>query len=104
MAGKALVLDPRDNVATAVTDLPKGHQMNVAGYSVVLQEPIPFGHKLALKAIPRGGNVVKYGEIMGVASRDIEPGEHVHIHNVESTRGRGDLARPQGDGGCSGCN
>jgi altronate dehydratase small subunit len=58
--------------------------------AVVLGHDIPFGHKFALRPIPMGGSVIKYGEIIGVASQSIAPGDHVHVHNVDGTRGRGD--------------
>lgn len=89
-------IDPRDNVAVALADLPAGSTVQVADETVTVQDAIPFGHKLALARIPPGAPVIKYGEQIGLASRPIVPGEHVHVHNVESTRGRGDLAgRPE---------
>jgi altronate dehydratase small subunit len=93
------VLNPRDNVATALVDLEPGTVVEVpregGGGPVPLdvRAPIPFGHKLALVAIARGQPVVKYGEVIGLATQDIAPGQHVHTHNVESQRGRGDLER-----------
>lgn len=48
---------------------------------------------MAIKDIPKGGEIIKYGEIIGRATANIEPGEHVHVHNVESLRGRGDLEK-----------
>ncbi len=53
---------------------------------------IPFGFKMAVTGIARGAQVIKYGESIGIASRDISPGQLVHIHNIEGARGRGDLA------------
>lgn len=97
------VLHPKDNVATALTDLapgtfvalgaPHGGAPAAAGTpGVEVRTPIPFGHKIALQAIAAGQPVTKYGEAIGLATVDIVPGEHVHTHNVESQRGRGDLA------------
>jgi altronate dehydratase small subunit len=89
-----IVVDPRDNVATALEPLADGTTVEVqTGEKTVratLKQAIPFGHKLALTAIPRGGAVIKYGETIGLATSDISPGEHVHVHNVEGQRGRGD--------------
>ena len=59
--------------------------------SVVLSQSIPSGHKLALKDIERGERIIKYGETIGQAVVRINRGEHVHIHNVEGLRGRGDI-------------
>jgi len=47
---------------------------------------IPSGHKLAVKQIRKGDQVLKYGQVIGNASQDIMPGDHVHIHNVMSNR------------------
>lgn len=51
-------------------------------------EDIPKGHKIALKDIKMGEFIYKYGETIGIATKDIKRGEHVHIHNVESIKGR----------------
>ena len=91
----AVVLHKGDNVATALMNLCRGCEVVVwrggEEVRVVLLDDIPFGHKFALEDIPQGGYVVKYGEIIGRAIRPIKRGEHVHVHNVESLRGRGDL-------------
>ncbi len=93
------LLHPDDNVATALTPLEPGTIVEAPdGRRVEVRSAIPFGHKLALVPIAKGAPVVKYGEVIGLASADIAPGEHVHVHNVESQRGRGDLAA----GGASG--
>lgn len=85
-----------DNVATCLKDMTAGQlaQTNLAGatHSVTLKNDIPFGHKLALCDIAKGDKVMKYAEVIGVASVAITAGEHVHIHNVESIRARGDLS------------
>lgn len=91
---KAVVMKVADNVATCLWDLAAGEDVFVAvegeRRSVTLKDNIPFGHKLALTDIEAGGRVVKYAEVIGVASRPIAAGEHVHVHNVESVRARGD--------------
>lgn len=97
------VLHAADNVATALVELSPGMAVEVRQdgepISVQVRTAIPFGHKLALVAIPRGHSVVKYGEVIGLATQEILPGEHVHVHNVESQRGRGDLAHPLDEAG-----
>lgn len=93
-------MDPSDNVATALADLAAGTRVQLPRQDgatgrpgeVVIRTPIPFGHKVALRAIRTGEAVRKYGEVIGLATTAIAPGEHVHVHNVESQRGRGDLA------------
>ena len=93
MAVNALVLNEKDNVATAVRPLESGAAVHIGRgetATVTLVQSIPFGHKLAVRDIRRGEPVIKYGEIVGRALADIGRGEHVHVHNVEGTRGRGD--------------
>jgi altronate dehydratase small subunit len=92
---RAIVVDEHDSVATALADLAAGEVLLVAiggqECRVDLTTPIAFGHKLALTAIAAGDPVVKYGEAIGRATRAIGAGDHVHLHNLESLRGRGDL-------------
>jgi altronate dehydratase small subunit len=93
---RAIVLHPTDTVATALADIAVGNHVALTGagknVSVVARQPVPFGHKIALRTIEHGEDVLKYGEVIGRATKRIERGAHVHIHNIESLRGRGDLA------------
>lgn len=89
-----LVISERDNVATALEPLEPGHPLDVRGATIVVRDPIPRGHKVALAAIAPGKPVLKYGSPIGLASAAIAPGCHVHTHNVSSSRGRGDLETP----------
>lgn len=95
-AARVLVVDPRDNVATCLAALKTGDvvALAVAGAarSVRLVSDVPFGHKFALGPIAVGGEVCKYGVVVAQATQAIAGGEHVHVHNVESRRGRGDRA------------
>jgi altronate dehydratase small subunit len=90
----ALVISARDNVATALQPLRPGQRVDINGSIIVVGEPIARGHKIALRPIPAGEPVVKYGSAIGTASNDIAAGAHVHTHNVASSRGRGDLDVP----------
>ena len=96
-AKRALIMHPEDNVATAVEEIRAGEDVAVpvAGTALTLQaaEPIPFGFKIALRDIPRGETIRKYGETIGKASAPIAKGTLVHVHNLEGTRARGDLER-----------
>jgi hypothetical protein len=88
----ALVISDRDNVATALEPLEPGRLLEINGRVVTVQEGIPSGHKVALLTIERGHPVIKYGSTIGTAISTISAGTHVHIHNVASGRGRGDVA------------
>ncbi len=90
---KFLVLHEKDNTVTALKDLVRGEEIVLdparESARISLSQDIPYAHKFARVFIPRGGNVIKYGEVIGVATEDIHPGDHVHVHNVESKRARG---------------
>ena len=87
-----IVISSADNVATALETIEAGQTIAAGGSTVVAAEPIPRGHKIALRAIAAGDRVMKYGSPIGTASSDIAAGAHVHTHNVASARGRGDRA------------
>ncbi|MBR3234683.1 MAG: UxaA family hydrolase [Atopobiaceae bacterium] len=95
----ALQAKPNDNVATIFADdITAGTEvvvLNAAGEErqMAVREAIPYGHKFALCDIAAGEQITKYGEEIGVASRDISTGAYVHVHNLDSMRGRGDLER-----------
>lgn len=91
----AITLAATDNVAVALRDLDGEVRVVAATQirSLRLISPISMGHKFAVCAIGCGKPVLKYGECIGVATVDIEQGEHVHVHNIKSMRGK-----PRGPG------
>lgn len=90
--GEAVVkVHPTDNVAVVLDPLAVGDAVTVDGTRIAARDAIPFGHKIALSTIDEGQSVIKYGEVIGIAGRNIAVGEHVHVHNFDSNRGRGDL-------------
>jgi altronate dehydratase small subunit len=90
----AIVLNRKDNVATALKDLRAGEEAVVgvldATERIPVTEDIPYGHKFAIRGIEMGEEILKYGEVIGRATRAILSGAHAHIQNIESLRGRGD--------------
>ena len=87
MKDNILVIHPRDNVAVALRTLAAGEQAagkGIAGFSAL--EEIPASHKIALRDIPAGEEIIKYGETVAVSTREIKKGEWVHTHNLESQR------------------
>jgi altronate dehydratase small subunit len=90
------VVEPSDNVATALREVSAGETVTVGvgdeERSVELVDDVEFGHKLAVEDIDAGGTIVKYGKSIGNATEAIPAGTWVHVHNVESNYGRGDLA------------
>jgi len=87
----ALVLNSDDNVATALTDITCDSVVAVStGDRIAVREDIPVGHKFSLRLIQAGEPVVKYGVPIGVATKMIEAGKWVHIHNVASRQTKED--------------
>jgi altronate dehydratase small subunit len=79
----------KDNVATAKLPIKAGTLLIFSKRKKIeVREEIPFGHKIALRKIPKGSPVIKYGERIGRAIRTIQPGELAHVHNVEGERGK----------------
>ncbi len=85
---KAIVINDRDNVATALESLKAGAEVSVEvkGHveKITLLSDIPMGHKFASADIEKGGSVIKYGESIGGSTAKIGRGEHVHVHNTVS--------------------
>ena len=77
-----LLLHPDDDVAVALTDLAPGDVAEVAGGRLPVRVPVAAGHKLAVRDLPAGTVVRKYGQVIGVAVSDVGRGEHVHVHNL----------------------
>jgi altronate dehydratase len=96
---RALIIHPQDNVANLIGPGQKGLPVECAiegqqaTLCITLLDDIPPNHKFAAADIRAGQPVIKYGLSIGRASRDIRQGECVHVHNIESNRGRGDLSR-----------
>lgn len=80
----AIRLSPRDNVAVLVGHVPAGAEVNVDGLVVVVDRDVGMGHKIAVHRIATGGKILKHGVPIGSATRDIDPGAHVHVHNMQS--------------------
>lgn len=95
-----VVMHEGDDVATALRDLQSGERVafNVSARTgtILVRQPIPFGHKMALRDLQAGETVHKYGAVIGRTTAPIAAGEHVHVHNLSGIRGRGDLAAPGG--------
>ena len=92
--GAALRLKDDDDVSVALRPLVPGHGLRFGGecaLALTVASEIPTGHKFATRPVAAGALIRKYGQVIGRATAPIGAGEHVHVHNVEGTRGRGDL-------------
>jgi predicted RecA/RadA family phage recombinase len=87
-----IVINEGDNVGLAIKDLKAGDTValkignNIR--SVTIKEDIKFMHKFAIADIKAGDKVMKYGQVIGGATKDIATGEHVHTHKLKSLRGQ----------------
>jgi altronate hydrolase len=73
-----------DNVAVAISTLGEGTTLPEEYANVVLTQEIPAGHKLALRDLAKGSDIVKYGFVIGQATADIAVGSHIHSHNLST--------------------
>src|SRR6186997_2394305 len=80
----AVHLRPQDNVAIAAQPIPAGVTLEDAGGTMTVASRVGLGHKVAIRPIKKGDAVYKYGQIIGFASKDIAPGDWVHVHNVSA--------------------
>ena len=89
---QAVVINPQDNVATVVDDFAAGTLIHFflggSEHSIQLLQDIPLGHKFAIGDILPSAEILKYGESIGLATTLILTGQHVHVHNMASQRGR----------------
>ena len=87
-AASAFQVHASDNVATLLGEAAAGAPLQIVGpapnSNLTACEKIELGHKVALMAIPKGALVVKFGIVIGIAMRPVEPGEWVHLHNCRS--------------------
>ena len=81
-AEQALLLHPTDDVIVAKTDLDAGVVVRASSVEVELRQGVKLGHKIARRAMKVGSPLRRYGQVIGFATTDIEPGDHVHLHNL----------------------
>ncbi len=95
----ALKVNDKDNVATIFANgITDGTEVEIRdkkgnAETVTVIGDVPYGHKIAVRDIKKGELINKYGEEIGIATKDIKKGEYVHVHNLDSMRGRGDWAK-----------
>jgi altronate hydrolase/galactarate dehydratase len=73
-------LHASDNVIIALADLAAGSTL--PDLPAPLANAVPRGHKIATTAIAPGQNVLRYGQIIGIATTAIAAGDHIHTHNL----------------------
>ncbi len=87
---RSIMINQLDNTGTCFARIEAGEKVSIVTPSgqviqeITSRQTIPFGHKIALAAIGKGEKVLKYGEVIGLATAPISIGDYVHVHNVES--------------------
>ena len=87
-----LMHEPEDDVGVAVADLAAGSDIGAVTLegapvgTVTLVADVPLGHKVAMRDIAKGKDVIEYGRVIGVATQDARKGAHVHVHNIATKR------------------
>ena len=92
MAHAILMHEPHDDVGVAVVDIKAGTDVGAVtlegqhvGTVMVIQD-VPLGHKVAMRDVAEGKDVIKYGRPIGRAVQAIARGAHVHTHNLKTKR------------------
>lgn len=83
-SNELIQIHAHDNVAVAITPLNKGDTVTLGDYHLTCQDQINTGHKIAIRSIEAGEDVIKYGFPIGHTTRKVEAGAHIHSHNVET--------------------
>ena len=92
MEHNLLIHRGEDHAGIAVTDIKAGEKIKglvlADGSRIELDalQDVPLAHKIAIKAVFPGENVILYGHAAGATTQPIRPGEHVHVHNMKSLR------------------
>ncbi len=81
---KTIQISPLDNVVVALHPIAKGEVIQAGELQVTALEDVPQGHKMSIKPIAQGENIVKYGFPIGHALADVQPGTWMHTHNVKT--------------------
>lgn len=96
-ANRVILLHAADTVAVARLPLDPGQAVLAAGREIAVRQPVPAGHKVAIRPAAPGDNVLRYGQVIGRASAPIRPGDHVHLHNLSFDEGSREYRFPEAE-------
>lgn len=92
LASDVIHLHPQDNLVVSARALRAGEEISAGGRTAQLDRDVKMGHKVAIEPIAKGQKVLKYGQVIGLATRDIAAGEHIHSHNLAQSEWERDPA------------
>ena len=81
---RVLLLHPQDNCLIACTPLATGTRLRLDRGEITLSQDVALGHKIARQALRSGEKVLRLGAVIGSVTREVSPGEHLHLHNLKS--------------------
>lgn len=84
MMEKLMRLHPLDTVVIIREPIERDEVVVIDGHPITFEQALRFGHKVAIRPIAKGEQIIKFGVPIGVATADIRLGEHVHLHNIKS--------------------
>ena len=84
---KIILIDEKDNVVVAKIKIQKGERILE---NIIIKNTVDIGFKIAINNLKKGEKIIKYGEVIGKATRNINKGELVHTHNVDGIRAQRD--------------
>lgn len=91
MVRKVIQIHYLDQVGVVTVNMEENEEFIIPSQGetrkITVLSDIPEGHKVAIELIKNGQKVMKYGQVIGIATQDILPGQHVHLHNLKSGRG-----------------
>ncbi len=82
---KYIIIDSKDNCGTALEKIPQAAIIDLSNKTIMINNVIPLGHKFAIMNIKKGDYIIKYGEVIGVSTKDIAQGDWIHTHNITSS-------------------
>jgi altronate dehydratase small subunit len=83
MNPNTIIIDQKDNVAVALKDIPQGGTICLPnGEEFQALSRIAFSHKVLLKDLSEGNDIIKYGETIAQVTQDVKKGEWIHVHNL----------------------
>ena len=82
---KYIIIDSKDNCGTALDKIPQDAKVELIKKTIQINNLIPLGHKFAIMNIKKGDHIIKYGEVIGVATEEISEGDWIHTHNIKSS-------------------
>ena len=85
MKNKYIIINSKDNCATTLEDIPQDTKIELKDKIIKINHNISLGHKFAINNIEKEDYIIKYGEIIGIATESINEGDWIHTHNIKST-------------------